>query len=387
MKFDKVILKNSIMFTLIILLFLTQLQLAIAQEALPEIGVPEIKQRIIENSQELREISQSIDQLQEAVDQLDRLRSLMIMMGERTPTDPLKSGPYYNFIMPNFILPERYKVQLESLVTTYDTISTNLQYQVDAILSNIALLNGQVVMFDQYIAQAEKRYEVAKQSFDLGNISSDEMVQAELNLSNLKHNREKLINNIKNLELKLIYMTDFEFYEPIRIVGAPLPNPPLDLAPFEDYLQEAIQTNRTLFLNDIQMEVLEGEGIYTEAYKNFMNTSDYIDYYGRLSVAEADKITETHGVMSALLDYYQQLKLYENSIIIGEEKMQSNKAKLNDMILMKDLGLINDIDLMNFEIQLLDSELSLQNTVESRNLLYRKFNTLLNQGIMIQGGF
>lgn len=380
----KKVLHISIIFAMIILLFSTQLSLG--QAELSEIGVQELKQRVSESSYELRDILQAIDQIQDNIDQLDRFRNLMIMMGETTPADPLKSGPYYNFIIPNFIAPEKLKVQLEVLVATYDTLNASLQFQVDVILSNIALLNGQVVMLDQYIEQTEKRYEATKRSLELGNISSNDIVQAELNLLNLKHNKEKLLNNIRNLELQLIYMSNFEFYEQVRVVGVPLPNPPRYLASFEDYLQEALEVNRDLFLIGIEKEALEGEGSYTEAYKSFMTTSDYIDYYTRLSAAESDAITKTQRVMSALMDYYQQLKLYENTIIIDEEKIQASKTKLADMILMEKLGQVTEIDLMNYEIQLLETELSLQNTIESRNLLYSKFTTLLSQGIMIQGG-
>ncbi len=368
-----------------ILTFFVFLQFSFAQEVLPEIGVPELKHRIVENSNEIRGLKQSIEDLDDSISQLKRFQNQMILMGERTATDPLRNGLYYNYVLPNFITPKRLTVQLDSLVLTYDTLSYSLQYQVDAILSNIALLNKQVELYDKYILQTEKRYRAAEKSFELGNISYNDLVQAESNLENLYYNKEKLKNNIRILELQLIYMSDFEFYEPIRMVGIPI-NPPERLGDFEDYLDEALLISRDMFLADTMMEALIDEGIYIEAYKNLMLGSDYIDYHKRLSDAEAKSTESKQKVIQAVSDYFQQLKLYENNIMINEERIKSNNEKLEDMKVMKELGLITEVDIISFEIQLLQSEIDLENTIEGRNLTFRKFDLLIKQGLLIQGG-
>jgi hypothetical protein len=377
-----------VIITAVSLLFVVSSFSIYSNEVPTQLSVSDLKAGVVDNTVQLRDMDHTIDQLYEAQDGLLSAQVMLLLYGSyMSYGGELRSGIFYDDVKPALITPEQLGVQIETLVNAKENIIANLHYTVDMLLSQRRLLTSQVSMYDELIDQTSKRLEVIRTNYSLGNVTSNAVKEAELNLENLKHNREKMLNQIKMMELQLVALAGIEYEEGIQITGKVTSNSPGELLSFEEYLEIAESSNKDFYLNEISLEQLYAEEELIEKYKRFVLHTDQMDIKHRIMEAETKSYEDRQALYTNVMNGYKELQVYEYDVMIQEEKFEANKKLLKDMQVMKEQGLVTELDIMNFEIQVVQSEMSLQATVENRNLAYQRFESLVSYGIPIQGGF
>ncbi|MDF2801243.1 MAG: hypothetical protein K0S61_1146 [Anaerocolumna sp.] len=358
-----------------------------SKEALPEMSVGELKEKIIENSIDLYNLNQSIEDIEDQIDQFNRFKTYRIMAGDNTSGGALdKSGPFYDYVYPTYILPAQMETQLDNLITTRDTVYVNLNFTVDSLISQLALLEEQRAIYMLSITQSEKLFKSASANNKLGKISTNDLKRAELNLNNLTLNKNKIDNNIMIIRLKLMGMAGFENIDNIRFVPERISSAAIETDKLKEHLEIAETSSIKLNMAKRSYNAIVEENKFVDNYKVFIITSDQIDYKKRLFDAEVSQMTEQKNIYTTLSSLYNQIKALNKEVAINEEKLNRNQKLLDGSRLRLKNGSMKETDVMNFEIQVVQSKLSLQNTLENRNLISKKVDILLNQGIMIQGG-
>lgn len=379
---------RMVIITAVSLLFVVSSFSIYSNEVPTQLSVSDLKAGVVDNTVQLRDMDHTIDQLYEAQDGLLSAQVMLLLYGSyMSYGGELRSGIFYDDVKPALITPEQLGVQIETLVNAKENIIANLHYTVDMLLSQRRLLTSQVSMYDELIDQTSKRLEVIRTNYSLGNVTSNAVKEAELNLENLKHNREKMLNQIKMMELQLVALAGIEYEEGIQITGKVTSNSPGELLSFEEYLEIAESSNKDFYLNEISLEQLYAEEELIEKYKRFVLHTDQMDIKHRIMEAETKSYEDRQALYTNVMNGYKELQVYEYDVMIQEEKFEANKKLLKDMQVMKEQGLVTELDIMNFEIQVVQSEMSLQATVENRNLAYQRFESLVSYGIPIQGGF
>lgn len=357
-------------------------------KAMPEIGVSELKELIIQNSIDIYDINQSIYDIEDSIDQFNDFKTFIYMGGDTSSGSALeKKGPFYDYAYPNFIFQKQLQNQLDSLNVTKDTLQATLLLTTDSLISQVALLEGQRELYNVTISQSEKLFKSAALSQKLGKITTNELKKAENDLANLKLDKTKLDKNIMILKYKLMSMAGMDKAEDIRFVPVSITGMELDMDKYSEYLKIAEESSLDVNMAKNTYNMVVDENKYVESYKNFVSPADQIYYKKKLFDAEVTVMKSKKTVHSTLSNIYSEIKALNEDVAINEAKVSRSQKLYDEYKIRYKNGSAKETDLMSFEMQLMQSRINLQNAVENRNLALTKASTLLNSGIIIQGGF
>lgn len=355
---------------------------AVSNEGTEEINLVKYRELVIKNNTELKDLKKQRNDYGNALAVFDDNYGWILYGGDQSSGDKAqRKGHYYEYAYPNFVK----MVSLEASLTTMDVsiqkFETTLSYEADKLYFQRELLAKQIEIYNQMVETAKKSDDAIALKYELGVASKIDADTSKINLENTIYNRDKLRYTLKKIEYAMQSLAALAPDKTYQYGPTEFIVKSFDSSKFYEYFESAKKSNQALNAAHVTMEALENEKFYINAYKNYVISSDLLDFdrryeEGQYNIIKAEK--DVYQVLKADLDAYNKA---EDNINVAKAQLKYDEGMLDKLKEMEKLGQIIDTQRMQYEAKVLTSKLSLLSLENDRNLVLQKLELLVDYGV------
>lgn len=348
------------------------------------INIAKFRDEVIKNNKELRDLKKTRNDLGNTIAFFDKNKGYILMGGDRSSgSKESREGSYYQYAYPNFVQMENLNAQVISMDVSIQTIETTLAYNADKLYLQRALVENQLKLYNQMMTTSKRQLEASELQYKMGLISAADLEKSRLNYENSIYQRDKSEFSLRRIEYSLRSLGGLDpsneyFFEAISFNLKKF-----DSDEFYKYYEQAKSNSRKLYAANVNVQALENEKKFVELYKSFIIASDLQDFDFRYENGryELEKLER---------DIYKSLKLrmseynkITDEVNVARLQLQQDENMLSKLKMMKELGQVVDIQIMEFEAKILGTKLNLLNLENEQTLIIQRLELLVDYGVEI----